>query len=263
MRASPQSQAGLRISRALSNHCWGGELQPDAIFVNIPQYSQLEQRAYEIPNFLHRYAETGRVIINRVSQDYGPGTKIIGSLNLLPGRGALVLVDDDVSYHGTFFRTIFSNFSNNESSAFSFYTYREAGLTIGQGCDGFCIPCNSLDGLSDFFRINVQGTNLVYHDDLWISYFLATKGIPIRRLPRPNGEVLIYAQLLPNTVLSALEGDRSRAVITKTHLRRLRNEVPLPALASSVAGAWNIFDQALRLLDRLLRRLAKILSGRR
>ena len=48
------------------------------------------------------------------------------------------------------------------------------GLTIGQGCDGFSFWSPNVKQIREFFEKHVMGTNLFFHDDLWVSFFLAS-----------------------------------------------------------------------------------------
>ena len=69
--------------------------KPDKIFVNIPNdYKRFNVKIKdtEIPKF-----ESNIVEITRC-EDYGPGTKLLGSLNKLEKNSLLILVVDDHIY---------------------------------------------------------------------------------------------------------------------------------------------------------------------
>jgi hypothetical protein len=94
----------------------------------------------------------------------GPRKKLLGSLDPLPEKSYLVLADDDAAQ------------SADHAASFSYYVYRTAGLWVGQGCEGFSFWKPNLAGITDFARVHIAGTPYRLHDDLWISYFFATKG---------------------------------------------------------------------------------------
>jgi hypothetical protein len=131
----------------------------------------------------------GRVEIVRLPEDFGPGTKLLGSF----GRAArdraelLVLADDDLVYQPHMLETFTEQFRAQPHAAASFHTYRYHGLTIGQGADGSALPVGRLDGLLDYHREASKCPEAFFVDDLWLSYFLWLKGIPIVDLSAKAG----------------------------------------------------------------------------
>ena len=70
-------------------------LKPDKIFINIPlKYKRFEETVADnqIPKFNNNLVEITR------SEDCGPGTKLLGSLNKLEKNSLLILADDDHIY---------------------------------------------------------------------------------------------------------------------------------------------------------------------
>ena len=66
--------------------------RPDKIFVNIPyKYKRFKETIEDnqIPKFNNSIIEVTRC------EDYGPGTKLLGSLNKLKKDSLLILADDD------------------------------------------------------------------------------------------------------------------------------------------------------------------------
>ena len=210
-----------------------GTRRPDKIIVSLPFYSTREKTEYRIPEFLQDQNFCGDVVeVVRVDSDWGPGTKLLGALPFVSEKSCLVLVDDDVTYRPNFLQNIADAQLNEHDVSFSYFTYRVRGITIGQGCDGFSFWKPNLFGISDFFRRYVSGTDLVLHDDFWISIFLASKHIRIKPLNHLVGpDDTIYLQSFDDrNSLRYLTGAYSRKLLQKEHLGRLLKEVEMPAL---------------------------------
>ena len=159
-----------------------GDVVPDKIFVPVPKFSRREKCAYEIPAFLKNMDVYGGVVeVIEVEDDWGPGTKVLGSLGKIPEPCYLIAADDDVSYKPHFLAGLLAAQRSDHEASFSYHTYRASGLTIGQGCDGFSFYSPNLRGAGDFYKKYVEGTDLFYHDDLWFSFFLFLRRIAVRR----------------------------------------------------------------------------------
>ena len=78
----------------------GGSHVPDKVLIALPSFSQREQRDYVVPAFLDEFGPSVEVV--HCGQDWGPGTKLLGSLDALPEKSYLVLADDDVIYKPSF-----------------------------------------------------------------------------------------------------------------------------------------------------------------
>ena len=69
-------------------------VKPDKIFINIPKiYKRFEKKIEdnEVPNF-PEIVEVTRC------NDFGPGTKLLGSINKIDKNSLLILADDDHVY---------------------------------------------------------------------------------------------------------------------------------------------------------------------
>ena len=144
-------------------------LKPDKIFVNIPnKYKRFKNNVEEkdIPNF------SNEVEITRC-EDFGPGTKLLGSLKKIDKNSLLILADDDHIYENFMVEKFHHHYSLSPSNAYSFYVHPLGNFGIGQGADGFAINTNHLDGVDKFYEKIVKDYDeLFIHDDLWTSYFL-------------------------------------------------------------------------------------------
>lgn len=218
-----------------------GARKPDRIIVALPLRSQREQCGYDVPSWL---IDLG-VLVTRPETDAGPGTKLLGTLPAVAIDSILILADDDVRYRHDFVDKLAQAQAGDHRASFSFYTYSLHGLPVGQGCDGFSFWTPNLAGIREFAEKHVLGTPLRLHDDLWISYFLASKGIAVRSLEHLLGDSLIYEQVHDLAALRYLEGDASRENLNERGLRSLLGEVNLhPSLTirlrMSLLKAWGV-----------------------
>lgn len=202
--------------------------RPDKIFVPLPAISLREKCGYTLPDFLRSSDFCGDIIdVVPVERDWGPGTKLLGALNRLLADTCLVVADDDVRYRPDFLHGLATAQAADHGASFSYHTYINDGVTIGQGCDGFSFWTPNLDGIAAFAATYVKDTPLLFHDDLWISFFLATRGIAIKEIHRPDGQPVydITHQINP---LNMLSGEFARGTIRRQGLRRLLREVDMP-----------------------------------
>ena len=144
--------------------------KPDKIFINIPlKYKRFNEIIDDdqIPKFDDKIIEITRC------EDYGPGTKLLGSLNKLEKNSLIILADDDNIYEDYMIEKFYHYYSIAPENAYSFYVHPLGNFGIGQGADGFAINTNHLKGIKKFYDIVVKDyKELFLNDDLWISYFL-------------------------------------------------------------------------------------------
>jgi hypothetical protein len=142
----------------------------DKIFINIPKrYLRFKEdiKNEEIPKFDNNKVEIVRC------EDFGPGTKLLGSLKKVEKNSLVILVDDDNEYANYMVEKFFYFYDKSPINAYSFYVHPLGNFGVGQGADGFAINTNYLDGIYDFYNKIVKNNNEIFlHDDLWISYFL-------------------------------------------------------------------------------------------
>jgi len=144
--------------------------KPDKIFINIPfKYKRFSEAIVDnqIPKFDNNVVEITRC------EDYGPGTKLLGSLNKLQKDSLLILADDDHTYEDYMIEKFFYFYSKAPNNAYSFYVHPLGNFGVGQGADGFAINTNHLKGIRTFYdKVVKDYKELFLYDDLWISYFL-------------------------------------------------------------------------------------------
>lgn len=225
-----------------------GNRPPDAIILSLPQVTLRGRAPWQLPGFLtDRAWHGGRVRLNWTVQDFGPGTKLLGTLPWLDPAAVVVLADDDVRYHPAFLAGIETAMRRSrKSAAHSYYTYRLAGLRVGQGCDGFAMKAADIAGAQAFFDRHVASTDLVFLDDLWISYFLATRRIAVRPVPLPPDAALIYQQEHEIDALRHLTDRLGRDRLNRVEAARLRRTMPIPLRHRAALALGQIRETAMR-----------------
>ena len=120
------------------------------------------------------------------TNDYGPGTKLLGALEIIPSDSYVLLVDDDIIYHTKTLETFVKSGIMEKGCAASMSVYHlsftllgSTGFNIGQGWNGFFMPSFIKEDIFAFYDIVKGEERVFFDDDIWISYYLHKKGIPI------------------------------------------------------------------------------------
>ena len=144
--------------------------KPPKIFLNIPlKYKRYPDSKY---NFLQLEKIFENLTIIRC-KDYGPGTKLLGSLEYLMDYEYVVLIDDDHIYNKDMLDIFNKEALKDLDSAYSFCVYNVEDCKVGQGADGFMINTNFLKEIFEFFnKFVLNNKKLFFNDDLWISIYL-------------------------------------------------------------------------------------------
>ena len=194
--------------------------KPDKIFINIPfKYKRFTETINDdqIPKFDNNLIEITRC------EDYGPGTKLLGSLNKLKRNSLIILADDDNIYEDYMIEKFFYYYSLFPNNSYSFYVHPLGNFGVGQGADGFAINTNHLDGVKKFYDTVVKNyKELFLHDDLWISYFLyyfkKSKILSLQKhLNRTEDKkpILIYKSHTESSGIISTYGDNLRESVMK------------------------------------------------
>ena len=115
--------------------------KPDKIFINVPtKYRRFKEILEEehIPKF-----KDSRLEITRC-EDFGPGTKLLGSLKKIKRDSLIILADDDHVYEDYMIEKFNYFYSKAPENAYSFYVHPLKNFGVGQGADGFAINSNLL-----------------------------------------------------------------------------------------------------------------------
>lgn len=183
----------------------------DKIFLNIPRkYDRFPEQMVD-DNKLTELSDTfGDVLqINRLEEDCGPGTKLLGvPVDVYNEDGFLILVDDDMEYKSDGIEHLFGQIVMD--GLYSNYVYKSNGITIAQGADMMAMPLSSLKHVHRFYDIIKPSRNLKMNDDLWISYYFFKMGYPIIRAHRND---LVYNIVTEVDALSQLQGENNRWIM--------------------------------------------------
>ena len=145
-------------------------LKPGKIFLNLP-YKFRRFPDYSFSKDQITELEKYNIEINR-SIDYGPSTKLIGSLGKIRKFECVIILDDDHIYHEKMFEVFIDEFKKKKNN-FSFYVQKIFKLNMGQGADGILINTDNLSKIEVFYDKYVKNNkNLFLNDDLWISMYL-------------------------------------------------------------------------------------------
>ena len=147
-------------------------IRPNKIFLNIPYNYKRFPEIKEMDLNIFKDIKDDNFEISRC-EDCGPGTKLLGSINLLKNFDFVILVDDDHYYHPSMCEIFNKYFNLNKEQAYSFFTIKIFDLIMGQGADGFLINTNHLDGILGFYNKHVRDYKYCFlNDDFWISMYL-------------------------------------------------------------------------------------------
>lgn len=188
-------------------------VQPDCIYLNIPwKYHRFDEQISikQINNLRDRFGSILKIIR---CNDYGPGTKLMGSYKLLEPNSLIILVDDDLIYKNYMIETINNNFLRDSKKSYCFYTYKFNNITIGCGCDGFALNTNFLYKLDSFYNYIMNDKYLFFHDDFWISFYLnliSVEIISLNRQLRPNDFPWVYQVYNDSNALKRLKNEFNR-----------------------------------------------------
>ena len=144
--------------------------QPEKIFLNIPyEYKRFKNEKIYEQDLINLKREN--LIINRCD-DFGPGTKIMGSIENVKKYDCVILIDDDHLYDENIFSIFIEEFVKKKIN-YSFYLNKIFNIKMGQCADGFLINSDLLTGIEDFYVKYVENnTNMFMDDDLWLAIFL-------------------------------------------------------------------------------------------
>ena len=122
-------------------------LKPNKIFLNIPYNYQRFPNSKILDTDL-KNLETKLLEISRCN-DFGPATKIMGSLKKVKKYDCSIIIDDDHIYDKKFCEILINAFKK-EKKNYSFYTQKIFDIKMAQCADGFLIDNQNLDLIEMF-----------------------------------------------------------------------------------------------------------------
>ena len=146
-------------------------IKPNKIFINLP-YSYKRFKDYSFTqNQINKLSKYDIEIVR--CDDFGPATKLMGSLNEIKDNyDCVILLDDDHIYHNKSFEIMLKNFSLNKVN-YSYYLNKIFNIRHGQCSDIFLINSIFLDDIENFYNKFVKNsTNMFLDDDLWFAIYL-------------------------------------------------------------------------------------------
>ena len=194
----PPSMVLLHVPRAYTMR-WGGQVIDEC---------ELDRLNIQFPS----------LVIHRVDHDDGPGTKLLGLLrcsNVDLQDTHVVLVDDDLLYNPRmleWFKAYTEKYPDIKAA--SFYYYLIGNLRVGQGADGFIIHSDVLEGFLAYFDRIKDQDYVLYHDDIYISYYLWRQGVFLYHLHPPTNIYHKHAHTMIDA-LSTLQGKYSRSELKR------------------------------------------------
>jgi hypothetical protein len=213
-------------------------IMPDKIIINIPKQYNFrltgEITDEKINEFLDKYSKYN-VCINKIDNDFGPATKLLGLLthnildkNKINDETYLIIIDDDLVYKPYFIENFDKNVNINKNIDVASYMFLGYEVGVGQAADGFFMKYNLLDSFLEYYEITKNEDYIFYHDDFYISYYFYLKKISILYMKPPH-DCLIY-DYHQNTFIDALcsiKGKYDRNCLYNqsfNELNKLKNE---------------------------------------
>ena len=145
-------------------------LKPEKIYLNIPyKYQRFPDQTInekDLINLNYKNLE-----INRC-EDFGPGTKIMGSIEKVRNYDCVILLDDDHLYDENMCHFFLKAFEKEQIN-YSFYLNKIFKIKMGQCSDGFLMNTKLLDNIEKFYEKFVKyNKNMFLDDDLWLAIYL-------------------------------------------------------------------------------------------
>jgi len=146
-------------------------IQPDKIYINLP-YNFKRFKNYNFSSEQIKRLKSYDLEIIRC-EDFGPATKLMGSINKIKDNyDCVILLDDDHIYHNSSFEIMLNNFKKEQIN-YSFYLNKIFSIRHGQCSDIFLINTKFLDEIEIFYRKYVEKNNKMFlDDDLWFAIYL-------------------------------------------------------------------------------------------
>ena len=174
-------------------------LKPEKIYLNIPyKYQRFPDQTINEKDLIKLNYKN--LEINRC-EDFGPGTKIMGSIEKVRNYDCVILLDDDHLYDENMCHFFLKAFEKEQIN-YSFYLNKIFKIKMGQCSDGFLMNTKLLDNIEKFYEKFVKyNKNMFLDDDLWLAIYLqkekksSIKNL-IEEIRKEFNKKLIYEQNL-------------------------------------------------------------------
>jgi len=141
------------------------------VILNIPETFKGTGEKYIIPqNVLD--LQKDNLIINRVQEDYGPITKLLGTLmnNNIPDDACIMICDDDIPYYKDFVKLIYKEYIKNKNIIYTYCIPKIEGFKGFMFQKKTMMPILNIKRPESCFRI----------DDDFIGEFIRTNKISVK-----------------------------------------------------------------------------------
>ena len=145
-------------------------LKPEKIYLNIPyKYQRFPDQTINEKDLIKLNYKN--LEINRC-EDFGPGTKIMGSIEKVRNYDCVILLDDDHLYDENMCHFFLKAFEKEQIN-YSIYLNKIFKIKMGQCSDGFLMNTKLLDNIEKFYEKFVKyNKNMFLDDDLWLAIYL-------------------------------------------------------------------------------------------
>ena len=145
-------------------------LKPEKIYLNIPyKYQRFPDQTINEKDLIKLNYKN--LEINRC-EDFGPGTKIMGSIEKVRNYDCVILLDDDHLYDENMCHFFLKAFEKEQIN-YSFYLNKIFRIKMGQCSDGFLMNTKLLDNIEKFYEKFVKyNKNMFLDDDLWLAIYV-------------------------------------------------------------------------------------------
>jgi len=192
---------------------------PEKIIINVPlkygfRFNNATVLDADINKMKKHYSSSNRLIINRVDNDYGPITKLLGALSMteIDDNSYIVVADDDQIYGDWVLSSYLKRIDTNPLQTHSARLYSEFSTPI-PGIEGWCtfmVQKKLLNGFTSYYDVLKQDKHLNYHDDMILTYFFYITGHDVLQIH--EGKFIIYDD---EHGLDQIQGEFSRANLNK------------------------------------------------
>lgn len=207
----------------------------EKIIINIPKkYNfRLNNAIIEeskINQFKEKYKNTN-IYINIVDNDYGPGTKLVGALeknliNFEDDNLYVIIIDDDSLYK----KDLITSFEKHNKNIFNKIEFASAethsrdtnNIKIGKGNSGMYVKSKLLKKFINYFNKIKNLDYVLYHDDIYISYYFYLNNIIVYDTNLGAGG-WIHSRIDNDTQLHKIKGKYARDKLNKKVIDILEN----------------------------------------
>jgi len=143
-------------------------------FKNLIINLSINEFTYDIPDYLHNE----KVILNETSI-CGPCAKLLGSIDIIPDNGIVIVLDDDIVMRNTFIKSLYESYLINQNKVSSHFVSLSLNKQYNEvaGYGGYIFNVNILRDIKQFY--STMPECCIKIDDNWISWCIHKLGIDV------------------------------------------------------------------------------------